>query len=447
MKRTVRWALGLLVSSSTVQGQVLVPQDFAYGQMVLPAQEGAAYRLSLPLAVYQNTVQEGLADLRVFNREHLVVPFSLSRPAAQSATHQVPVLLPLYALHDGARVVIDGVRVTINSPGTAVNLQTQNATAAIASIGQYILDGRALDTSISAFELAWPETAAEYSGRLRVEASDDLGSWRIVVPGAPIANLRANGNAIIENHVTLSATKAKFWRLSWIGTAPTFELSSVLAEPSDSPVEPVWATLDVVGVRDPAKPTEYAFDLGSHPPISRVNVLLPDANSVLDVALSSRRMQQDLWRPVARAGFYRINTADGEQQNSPIKVNVDADRYWQARIMNGAGLPQSPLHLRVEWIPNELTFLAQGHAPFLLAYGNATATRAEADLSDLPTTLTVATATLGSSQALGGASRLIPKPAPFPWTRAALWSVLILAVILLGWMARGIAKETGDRHS
>ncbi|MGO9934109.1 MAG: DUF3999 domain-containing protein [Steroidobacteraceae bacterium] len=381
-----------------------MPRDFAFGQMVSPERVAAAYRISLPLTVYQYTAQEDLADLRVFNAEGIVVPFSLSRPTEQAATHQASVPLPVFPLHEGARVVIDGVRVTINSPGAAVNLQTQNGTTSVAYVSQYILDGRVPDTSISALELAWPETAAEYSGRLRIEASDDLGSWRTVAQGAPIANLRANGQAIIENRVTFSPAKAKFWRLSWLGTAPTFELSSVLAEPADSPFEPVWATLDVVGVRDPANPTEYIFDLGAHPPASRVNVLLPDANSVLDVALSSRRVLQSPWRPVTHAGFYRIKTADGEQQNSPIKISVDSDRYWQARIVNSGGLPQAPLRLHVEWVPNEVIFLAQGQGPFQLVYGNTSAIRADADFSRLPTSLDIAPARLGPSQALGGAS-------------------------------------------
>jgi hypothetical protein len=175
-------------------------------------------------------------------------------------------------------------------------------------------------------------------------------------------------------------------------------------------------------------------------------VLLPEANSLLSVSLSSRRRQAETWRPVIQAGFYRINGADGEQQNSPIKISVDSDRYWQARIVNSGGLPQSPLHLRIEWIPNEVTFLAQGHPPFQLAYGNVTAARAEADLSHLPASLSAAAAALGPLQALGGPTRLVPTPAPFPWTRAVLWGVLVLAVMLLGWMAVGIAKGAGDKH-
>jgi hypothetical protein len=173
-------------------------------------------------------------------------------------------------------------------------------------------------------------------------------------------------------------------------------------------------------------------------------VLLPDLNSVLNVELSSRPTPNAPWRPVVHANFYRIKTDDGEQQNAALSLNSDTDRYWRARLVGDDTGPQSPLRLHVEWVPNEITFLAEGHAPFLLAYGNAAATRGEADLGTLPNSLKIAPATLGPAQITGGINRLIPKPAPFPLTRAALWSVLILAVVLLGWMAYRIAGESKE---
>ena len=88
-----------------------------------------------------------------------------------------------------------------------------------------------------------------------------------------------------------------------------------------------------------------------------------------------------------------------------------------------------------------MTFLPEGNAPYQLAYDNASAIRAESDFSRLPTSLDIAPATLSSPQALGGAARLIAKPAQFPWTRIALWSVLFHAVILLARMAYGLSKE------
>ena len=434
---------GLLTCSSLTQAQVISPRDFAYAQLAIPARDAAAYRFSLPLAVYQNTFQD-LRDLRVFNAEGVVVPYSLSRPAAQSGTHKAPIALPLFPLHEGARVLIDGVHLTINSAGSAVNLQTQNGTTTNGVVRLYLLDARDADATFSSLQLVWPAAAAEYTGRLNVELSDDLAAWRLLVAAAPIANLHANGQALVANRVEFAPTKAKFWRLSWLGSAPNFEVTSILAEPAASPTEPTRAALDVIGIVDPKSPQEYTFDLDAHPPVSRLNVLLPDANTVMDIEVSSRSTTNAPWRIVTHSGFYRIKTPDAEQQTALLQVGTDTDRYWRARILGTGNSPQAPLRLHVEWIPNEVTFLAQGHAPFQLAYGNASANGAEADLSHLPSTLQIAPATLGPSQVSGGATRLIAKPAPFPRMRVALWSVLLLAVVLLSWMAYRISKEEND---
>ena len=444
MSRMTYCIFGLLVYSNLLHAQVTSPRDFAYGQLAIPARDAAAYRFALPLTVYRNTFREDLGDLRVFNADGVVVPFSLSRPAAQSLIHKTPIAVSVFPLHEGARILVDGVHLTINSAGSAVNLQTQYGTAAKAAVRQYLLDARALDATLSALQLAWPEGSAEYTGRLGIEVSDDLAGWRSLVATAPIANLRSNDRTLIENRAEFSPTKAKFWRLSWLGTAPSFELTGVLAEPAAGFTEPDRASLEVNGVADPKNAREYTFDLGAHPPVSRVNVLLPDPNSVIDVELSSRSTPSAPSRVITRSGFYRLKTPEAEQQNAPVEISPDTDRYWRARIVGAGNSPQSPLRLHVEWVPNEVTFLAQGRAPFLLAYGNASADRAEADLRHLPNELEIAPAMLGPAQATGGASSLIAKPAPFPRMRVALWGVLLLAVTVLSWMAYRISKDPND---
>ena len=442
MNTVVLWISGLLLGPSVVQALTLSPQDFAFELPVITTKDAAAYRFALPLAVYQSTYRDDLGDIRMFNARGDAVPFSLLKPAPQSPVHEAPQALPLFPLQAGSLVVIDGVRVTIDSPGSAIKLQTQNGTGVDASVYRYIIDARALDARISGLRLQWPETASDYSGRVRLEASDDLGSWRTVVAAAPIANLHANGQALIENRVSLTSTTAKFWRISWLGAAPAFELTSVLAEPADGLVEPVRTVLDVLGTPDPANADSYLFDLGAHPPVTRINVLLPEANTVVGIELSSRRVPRDPWHPVTRAAFYRLKTPDGEQQNAPLGITTDQDRYWHARIAGSGTLPHAPLRLHVEWVPNEVTFLARGQGPFLLVYGSATATPAETDLTQVPDKLEIAPATVGSSQVLGGSTRLVAKPAAFPWIRAVLWSVLLLAVVLLAWMAYRLSRET-----
>ncbi len=443
MSRAMFGLLALLTYSS-LQAQTVVPKDFAYARTVLPAPAAAAYRVVLPLDVYQNTVRDDLGDLRVFNGEGAVVPFTLSRSAAQPLVRQTPLAIPMFPLPEGARILIDGVHLTINSAGSAVSLQTQPGATAAPAVRQYLLDARALDVTLSALQLSWPDAAPEYTGRLRVEVSDDLSAWRFLT-AAPIANLRADGRKLVENRVEFTPTKAKFWRLSWLAVAPNFALTRILAEPAASLPEVARDTLDVDGVADPNNLREYTFDLGGHPPVSRVNVLLPDPNSMIEVELASRPAANAAWRVMVRSGVYRLKTPDtAEQQNTALPVSPDTDRYWRARILGAGTSPQSPPRLHVEWVPNEVTFLAQGHAPFLLAYGSAAAIRADADLSQLPNSLEIAPATLGPAQVTGGEGRLIAKPAPFPRTRVLLWSVLLLAVATLASMAYRLARDPKD---
>jgi hypothetical protein len=445
MKSIFGWLIGLMIVPILGDAADLSPQDFAFGLPVVTTKEAAVYRFPLPLAVYQGTVRDDLGDVRLFNAQGESVPYSLLRRAAPPQTDAAATALPIFPLHGSARVVIDGVHLTIDSPGSAVNLQTQSG-AVNATVNQYILDGRALTAAVAALRLNWPETASDYSGRVKIEVSDDLGTWQTIVAAAPTANLHANGQALIENRIGLPPTKAKFWRISWVGPPPSFELTSVLAEPADSPVESVHASLEVEGTTNPTEADADLFDLGAHPPVSRLNVTLPEANTVNTIELASRRMPSDPWRTITKAGFYRLKTQEGEQRNAPIEIGIDRDRYWRARIIRGGGLPQRPLRLHVEWVPNELTFLARGQAPFLLVYGNATAAGAEADLTQIPADVEIAAATVDTRQVVGGANRLTPKPAAFPWVRILLWGALLLAMALLGWMAFHLSKDTGSSN-
>jgi hypothetical protein len=436
---TATLGAALLATAPAAHDGPLSPRDFASGMRVDTPRESAAYRLTLPLAVYQGTVREDLSDLRIFNAQGEAVPYSLTQlepPPPSLATTS----LPLFPLRGAAHAAMNGLRLTIDSPGSAVHVQTQGSAATSGEARQYILDARGIDAAISALRLAWPDSADDYSGRLTLEVSDDLGAWTPVMSGAPIANLHANGQALVANRIEVAPTRAKFWRLSWASSPPAFELSSVTADTADRP-ETVYASLGVGGMADPSDSRAYTFDLGAHAPVTRLNLILPESNSLNRVEFSSRRTPDESWRARIVADVYRLSTSDGERSNTPIDIGIDNDRYWKARIVNGGDLSRTPPHLVVSYVPAEITFLAQGKGPFILAYGNLSALQAETDLSRISRTADIVSATVEAAQALGGPGRRVPSPAPFPWVRALLWSMLIIAALLLGWMAFRLSKD------
>lgn len=424
------------VAAAAASAAALAPQDFAYGMPVIAGELATAYRLTLPPDVYRASVDADLGDLRVFNARGETVPYAIVRhgePSAAAAAQS----LPLFALRGDARAAANGLKLTLDSGDGTVQLQTPSRVSGPGPVVEYILDARRMEPAIASLQLIWPDASADFSGRLRVEVSDDFANWRSVVT-APVANLHAAGQSLLEDRIEVGAAKAKFWRLSWIGTPPAFELTEVKATGTQGAPNSHSSTVFVNGT--PAKDSEgtYLFDLGARLPVERVNLVLPEVNAVYAVQFSARPSEKDAWMPVIRAGVYRLSSADGEQRNGDVAVGLRRERYWQARIL-GEGAHFKSLRLEVKWNPADLEFVAQGPPPYQLAYGSAEVHAAETNLTILPAAATIASATLGARSALGGEARLADARATTQ--RLVLWSVLTIAVVLLGTMAARLSRE------
>jgi hypothetical protein len=297
---------------------------------------------------------------------------------------------------------------------------------------------------VAALQLVWEHAPLEFSGRMRIESSDDLDSWRVAAAAAPVASLQADGQELLHARIELPPTRANFWRLSWVGDVPSVPVTRVQAEFAQAHADPGWSSETVTGRQDAHSSTDYVFDLGGHVPVERVDLRLAEANSVVAADLYSRKDPRDAWNFVTRARFYRIHTPRGDDQSEPIAVPLNRDRYWLARMPNPPAA--GDLALVAAWHPSELVFLARGDAPFLVAYGNSSSTVGRTDLSPFISSIPVAAATLANSRQLGGAARLAAAKPPYPWRRWILWLVLLGAVAALGYMAARLLEETGPQR-
>jgi hypothetical protein len=427
-------------AASPAHAGSLAPQDFAYGYPIVAPSEASAYRILLPLAIYQGTVRDDLGDLAVFNARGEVVPFFIKPVAAETQPAHPSKFLPLFPLSGTAPATAADMRVTVNSPRVALTLSSSGSVAA-GMPHQYLLDARALEQPVAALQLVWQQAPLEFSGRVRIESSDDLDLWRVVAAAAPVASLQADGQEFLHARIELPPTRANFWRLSWIDGAPSVPIMKVQAEFALTSADPGWSSVTVVARQDPRTSSDYVFDLGGHIPVERIDLQLAEANSIAVADLYSRKDPRDAWNFVTRARFYRIHTPGGEDHNGPIAVPLNRDRYWLARIPNPPSAAEPALI--AAWRPSEIVLLAQGDAPFLLAYGSRSAIAARTDLAPFISRIAVPVATLANGERLGGAARLVAAKPPFPWRRWILWLVLLGALAALGYMAARLMEETG----
>lgn len=463
-------ALASVGHAETPTHDPLTPDDFAYGLKVVVPGEAAAYRVSLPLVVYQKLVRSDLGDLRVFNERGEVVPYALERPRSETSVSGTPTVLPLFTLRGDEQRALDLVRITIESGaaragveapvGASVHVPAGGAAAPVGSAGtgeirSYVVDGRALDAPLAAFELSWPADAPEFAGRLRVEGSNTLGTWYVVASEAPIANLRAGTARLVERRVDLQGARSKYWRLSWVGEPAPFPVTSIVAEPAHARVEVQRAKLVVEGTPVPEQPGQFDFDLGAQLPVDRVNLELPEQGSIVEVELFSRATPAEAWRRVTRGGFYRLkNPAAGEAGATPdaaadltngaIGIEANRHRYWRARAdVRGGGLGRGAPKFQVGWLPHDVVFVARGSGPFTIAYGSAVAVPATAPLNAIPPDAVVFRASLETPQVLGGeARRVLPDTGGWLSSRAVvLWIVLGVGVVVLAYMAWRLTRE------
>jgi hypothetical protein len=201
MMRSICLAAGLsMASTGALAETAAVPGDFAFGISISATQGAAAYRVAIPFDVYAKSTHEDLRDIRVFNAAGEVVPYEIQQAPTRAAALSEGPSLPLFALRADSRPTLEGLRVTIQSSGTAVNVQAGAAPAESSTIESYLLDARQTAAPLYALQLQWPDDAPDFTGSVRVESSDDLQSWHAVTGDAPVVNLHGSGAHLVQSH-------------------------------------------------------------------------------------------------------------------------------------------------------------------------------------------------------------------------------------------------------
>jgi hypothetical protein len=442
-------ALMCCALSAQSRADAISPQDYAYGSPLEVDGRAALYLVILSEDVYRHSARPDLSDVRVVNGLNEEVPFAIRRPAQARAEPAAFDALPLFPLRGADRAPSEALKFRLRASGASIDLE-QPADQANASVTAYLVDIRGSQVPVTALRLTWMEGAADFSNRLRVEASDDLTHWQLVEQGFPIVNLHYAGQSFVRPELKLRAQRSSFLRLSWVDAAASEPvLTAVSGQRQISALEPPRQIVAVAAAAA-SPPGDYEFDLGAHFPIDRLNLRLPETNTVVETQFLVRPDESKNWRAVGSARLYRLQTpGTDELSNPPLSVTLNPERHWRAHITLaggdvGSGIPT----LEAGWLADELLFLARGPAPFQLLYGNASASpvppsRLALDAGSLSTRdgpIEAHPAALGAARTLGGNARLKAGAPPIDLKRWILWSVLVVGVCALGTMAWKLAR-------
>jgi len=441
-------------------------------ELVLTGQ-GPYFILGLPTAIYSLAGAPGLAGVQVVNARGDVLPSAWADAPATATPVEHRSAVRLFKL-----------------PATAASGAT------VAPAGGWVIDVKPLPGHMVSLDLTLPATrSGVYT--LSVEAGDDLQHWRPVQPAAQVMSLQHQGQRLASTRIDLGGARARYLRLTALPGSGLPELSSaevtsvtgIHARPA--PLQwttPVEASQCVTSACD--------YPLPPSLPVSQVNVLLDEPNTLLTVdllgqvdpaeagAASSHRSRHLLrhpvhalrhkhetvetetgapaWEPLATADVYRLQLPQGEVRSGPVWLPNSQAGHASLRLRTRGPIGLAgvrPPRLRFGSPTRSLVFLARGPAPYRLTWGT--------DPSQAPPAMSLAqlmparheddplprdSAVLAAVPVAASSTASAPVSAPSvsktrsPRAKYALWAALLTGLGLMGGMAWSLLRSASRRR-
>ncbi|HLQ27347.1 MAG TPA: DUF3999 domain-containing protein [Acidiferrobacterales bacterium] len=425
------------------------PDDFAYGHTLSVSPGAALYQITAPDEIYRYTTRADFGDIRLFNKQNEIVPHSLHHPAVTLETPPTPIKLPFFALRatkDNKPDVLS-LQIRTDKHGAVIGVRDGKSASTGKFINAYLLDASKLEQPVSALHLTWTKARDSFVTGVIVDNSNDLTHWTTQVSAATLAELRQGENRLIRDTIELPKNPAKYLRLTWPIGEQGVQLQGVTARLARTAHEPERRWLALSSDKTVDQKPAYVFDTQGRFPVDRLTLVALQPNTVVTATLQSRPDAKVDWRVRYQGVFYNLQVNGVTVTNDPVDILTTTDRYWRLAMKTDNTDHTAP-QLQLGWLPDELTFVARGEGPYLLAYGSAAVGPSDQPVDNLLNALDrqnikviPAAAAVGTPLTLGGEDRLIPGRATLPWRRLLFWAILIIGVLGLGGMALGLHRQ------
>ncbi len=425
----------LLGAAAPAHAQDPRREDFAYSIAVRPSAEAPLYRVRLPLTVYRSLTRPDLGDLRVFNEAGALVPHELWMPEDEKIEPRI-VPLRVFPLLEATPEELSSILVQIESgvDRASISLAPGSAPAAVSA---YLIDPGPIEPPYPAERLVlhWNEPADGFVRELRVDASDDLASWRTYT-SAVVADLRRDGERLLRNDIPLPSHVPRYLKIASRSGPFPMALHRIDLELSSRVVETAW--LEVTSLR----PEEDGLHFETPGPVlvKEMDILPAERNTWTMVQLFSRPEAKAQWVLRGSGAVYRFEMG----ADTSLGVEATRDRFWRLTTDQGrGGFGGSAPTLRAGYRPDDVVFVARGEAPFEIAFGKnglGPPPRASDSLRAIDSVqggrLVPSTdLSLGEPRAIAG-ERALREPFIPDWKRFVLWTALVTASLALLLTAR-----------
>jgi len=438
--------------SSPAISLAISENDFAYKAVLGTDASTPFYELEIPEIVYRNVSRDDLGDIRVLNGAGSVVPHGIRNLAAEKTSKINLKPVPYFPLFEIEGSVPGSLHLNIqrSSSGEVIDIQSggteHNANQRLVG---YLLDLREWKQAIETLKFSWKAGEdISFIRKLELSVSDDLSNWKSVSQDNTLVNLSYQKNILIEDTLKLSIASAKYLRVIYADNKPGLEINNITVSNTQSSLknEINWkrSVVSQHGDSEKTKAGEYYFNHELKTTLNKLRVKLPENNTVVKVNVFSRANKDNIWRHRGSAVLYRLSVDGINIQHTDISVNSSRDTQWKLQIdQQGGGIGSGLPEIYLAWQPQQLVFVARGQAPYTLVWGSARVPPVTQDASKILvgvnqksiTSMLANAIWLDNTVSNVNLRSLETANKPVNWRQWFLWAVLVIAALLLIWMA------------
>ncbi|MGA8222277.1 MAG: DUF3999 family protein [Candidatus Acidiferrales bacterium] len=420
--RASRWLMTVIIALVVLGSVAAVPWPTAWKQwlysrpiQLAPADAPRLAGVTLTDEVYRRT-RLGLVDLRLIDDRGTETPYVLFT-------------------REGSKNTLSRAT-TLHEKSFAPGLYTQ---VVLEIIGQAPFH--------NAVEIQTPET--DFIEWVRVEASDDARTWRIVQQRAPIFRFEKEYHQGIQL-VNYSENNARFLRVHILDGDKQFPVSgaNVMYQTMEPPERiPLSAELKPDAKSAPGR-SAWTVDLGgASVPVSEIKFDVASPGEFIRSVELSASFDNQNWDTFARSEIYRYRQGDTvqEQLGIPVPPGGARGRYGRVEIVNHNDAPLGGAVPHLYATPSHVIFEQQPGRSYRLLYGQSQVNEPQYDISRRVTAKQMDAAIGGQ---IGPEETNSDWSDPRPWTEqhdVLLWIALGIAVLLLGYSAvRSLRRSASD---
>ena len=358
------------------------PETFVLGDFAaiftLDAKEaGSLYRVHLGEDIFRTLRQSSKRDLAVFDAAGKPLPFIVRETTVpydesiqeQATTHTLP-LFPLPQGQTDDKTVLGDIVIRTDQGGRVVEIRG-GTSAPGTDGGRFLLDLSPLRNDakeIALYEIDFPlDTTRDVAATADVYTSPNLKDWRKIAEGEPLIRLRGEGSSIESSRIALREPQRveRYLMLAISGATPSKDTVEVTSTPRKRGVSIPDEFAAYEGLAERGT-TAFLYDTGGAFPLHEALFTLASPG-VYAARAEYRGSTRDEWRSLGTTTLFLTQSAEGVSKNGALPTRRET-RFFRLTFPDGG--PASPPALRIAWRPQEVVFMAQGDAPYLLACGS-----------------------------------------------------------------------------